>query len=210
MDESARTEAATIESVAVGDWLERLAGASGVPGGGAACALMAATAASLVGMVAGYVGDDEGERIVARAERGRLTALAEIERDARQSGRLGDALRENRDDSADAQPTVRAAAVASAGSAIGLGEVTASLLPDLEGLLDLVERYLVPDIVVAAEALTAGLSGAAAIARADLRLAASHGGAEGDDIGAVRSRLDALGDARTRADELRRTAAARV
>ena len=209
MNDIPEEEAASIDSVALEEWLARLAGASGVPGGGAACALMTATAAAMVGMVGGYAGD-EGEGIVARAADSRRRALEAIERDALRSGELGDALRRYREDGTDAADrAARDAAVASAHSAAELGEVGVSLIADVARLLDVSERYLVPDIVVAAEGVAAGLAGASAIAWADLRLAEAHGD-PGEDLRAVRERIGALVRARSEVDELRRAAAARV
>lgn len=44
----------TIEDLSIGDWLTKLASRTPAPGGGAAAALSAATAAGLLGMVAAY------------------------------------------------------------------------------------------------------------------------------------------------------------
>lgn len=209
MNDDAREDAAAIESLSMPEWISGLAGVSGVPGAGAACALMTASSAALAGMVAGYAGGEEPARIAVRAAEARRAALAAIERDAVQSGRLGDALRD-RKESAEGDSDARDAAIRAAESAVALGELAASLISDLGTLLDLVERYLVPDVVVAAEGVAAALAGSSAVARADLRLAVSHGDPRSEDMERIRTRIGRLASARTRADEVRETAAARV
>lgn len=155
-------------------WLERLAGAQGSPGGGAACALMLATACALLQMVAGYsAADARATGSQGRLEHIRERALDAAELDSRRSGRLGTALRESGDSGDDDDP-VPAAALTAADTALRLHKLAEALLPELELLLEIADRYLMPDLVVAATTATAALRGAAAIGAADIRLADAH------------------------------------
>lgn len=194
-------------SLPVATWLDRLGGPHGSPGGGAACAVMVAVASALMAMVAGYSTDDE--RVAGAQERlveVRRRALEASEADSRRSGELGAALREEGDDDA-----VPHAALDAAASAARLGELGVSLIPELELLIEVAERYLVPDLVVAAEAAAAALGGTAATGRADLRLAAAHGASDDDpSVRAVREGVERMDAARRRIDEVRRRAVERV
>lgn len=196
-------------SLPVSTWLDRLSGPHGSPGGGAACAVMVAVSSALLGMVAGYHTDDDR---VAQA-RGRLLevrrrALEAAEADSRRSGELGAALRED-DDAAD--DPVPDAALAAATSAVALGELAASLVPEMQLLLEVAATYLMPDLVVAAESAAAALGGTAATVRADLRLAERHGlDADAAAMRAATQGVARMDAARARMDALRAEAAERV
>lgn len=208
MSDNAESTEPDEASLPVTTWLDRLGGSHGSPGGGAACAVMVAVSSALMAMVAGYGTDDE--RVTEARDRLidiRGRALEASEADSRRSGELGAALRKD-DDAAD--DPVPEAALTAAASASELGELAASLVPELELLLDVAETYLMPDLVVAAEAAAAALGGTAATVRADVKLAEAHGSAPDDEamrdataavsrMDAARGRLDAL---RTRAAEL--------
>lgn len=196
-------------SLPVTTWLDRLGGSHGSPGGGAACAVMVAVSAALLAMVAGYSTDDDR---VARAHerlidiRGR--ALDASEADSARSGELGAALRETDDAGGDPVPS---AALTAAQSAVELGELAASLILELELLLDVAETYLMPDLVVAAEAAAAALGGTAATVRADVKLAAAHGfGHDDQSMRAATDGAQRMDAARGRVDALRARAAERV
>ncbi len=202
-------------SLPVTTWLDRLGGKHGSPGGGAACAVLVAVSSALMAMVAGYSTDDERvaaalERLV--AVRGR--ALEASEADSRRSGELGAALRESSSEGSQGDPDadpVPEAALTAAQSAVQLGELAASLVPELELLLDVAETYLLPDLVVAAESAAAALGGTAATVRADVRLAEAHGfGADHPAIREVAAGVARMDAARRRVDELRIAGAARV
>lgn len=195
-------------SLSVTTWLGRLSGRHGSPGGGAACAVMTAVASALLAMVAGYCTDDPRvadalDRLV--DVRGR--ALDAAEADSRRSGELGAALRDDQDE--DADDPVPHAALTAAQSGADLGSLAQSLVPELELLLEVAETYLMPDLVVAAEAAAAALGGTAATVRADLRLAEAHGAAAAGfaELSASVDRMDAV---RRQVDGLRAQAVARV
>lgn len=207
-------------SLSVTTWLDRLSGPHGSPGGGAACAVLVAVSSALLAMVAGYSTDDPRvARALDRLVDVRRRALDAAESDSRRSGELGAALRE--DDSTDTGDgdadgdapgdPVSSAALTAARSAVELGQLAASLVPELELMLDTADTYLMPDLVVAAEAAAAALGGIAATARADIRLAAAHGTAEGEpDAAEVVAAVDRMDAARRSVDTLRAAALERI
>ena len=195
-------------SLPVTTWLDRLSGPHGSPGGGAACAVMVAVSAALLAMVAGYHTDDD--RVAQARDRlleVRRRALDAAAADSRRSGQLGAALR---DEDAEADP-VPDAALAAATSAVALGELAASLVPEMQLLLDVAAAYLVPDLVVAAEAAVAAMGGTAATVRADLRLAERHGiDPAASAVHAATAGVERMDAARARMDALRAAAAERI
>lgn len=213
-------------SLPVATWLDRLSGPHGSPGGGAACAVLVAVSAALLAMVGGYSTHDA--RVVHAVDRlvaARGRALDAAQADSRRSGELGAALR---DDAADDDPPgdggkdargdrpaggdpVPDAALSAARSAVELGDLAASLIPELDLMLETAAAYLMPDLVVAAEAASAALGGSAATARADIKLAAAHGSELTDpDVAEVVAAVERMDAARRSIDTLRAVAVERV
>jgi formiminotetrahydrofolate cyclodeaminase len=179
------------------EWLDTLAQASGAPGGGAASGVMLAVSAALLRMVAGY--NPEEGRAVASAERLvvlRQEALRAAEQDGVRSAELGSAMADPNEGPRRDRAIV-VAAIAGAASSIALGRVGASLVDELHTLADITNAALAADLVVAAEALAAGIGGASINLRADLRLADQHGGGAATagrfaaEAGALRTARDA-------------------
>lgn len=191
MDESAHIPVSTPLSA----WLDKLAQPAGAPGGGAAAGVMLALSAALLRMVAEYTpGDDRAEACASRLVQQRSDALGAAEGDGIRSAELGSALAEDADDPArDAH--VRDAALAAARSSVVLGEVGVGLVDELRLLDEIGNPHLDADLVVAAEALAAGIAGASVNLRANRQLAARHG-AEGRALSALDA--DARGLARAR------------
>ncbi|WOQ69224.1 cyclodeaminase/cyclohydrolase family protein [Microbacterium limosum] len=176
MDDDARIH----PSISLEDWLDRLAQPTGAPGGGAASGIMMATAASLLHMVAAYTPDDE--RAVAaggRLRRLRDDAVDAAQADGVRSAELGAALAHEEDD--DRDRLVREAAIAAAGTSQRLGDVGMRLVDELHLIAGVGNPNLSADLVVAAEALAAGLGGALTNLRACVDLAEAHAGA-GDEM----------------------------
>ena len=155
------------------EWLDRLAQAHGAPGGGAACAVMSAIAAGLLGMVAAYSTDEpESERAAVRLDRARRRATAAAETDGERSAAFGAALA--MDDGPDRERAVRTNTVDATASSIAVGRLAASLVEDARLLAEIGNRHVEADLIVAVEALAAALAGAVATARADLELLTAH------------------------------------
>lgn len=155
-------------------WLDRLAEATGAPGGGAASAVMLALGAGLLRMVAGYTpGQDRataaGERVAAL----RVRALAASDADSRASVALGAALALPTDDP-DRDARLLDAALRGARSSVDIGEVGIALVGELDVLERVGNRHLDSDLAVAREAVRAGLGGALVNLRANLDLIAAH------------------------------------
>lgn len=167
-------DAAVPTSLSLDAWLDRLARATGAPGGGAACGVMIAISASLLHMVAGYSAADE--RAVAAGERAitlRGEALAGAEADGIRSAELGAALAAP-DTASTRDADVRQAALAAAASSAGLGKIARGLAAELRLLADIGNANLAADVAVAARALEAGLGGALVNLRANIELARAH------------------------------------
>jgi formiminotetrahydrofolate cyclodeaminase len=155
------------------EWLDRLARAHGAPGGGAACAVMTAISAGLLGMVAAYSADEpESGRAAERLERVRRRAIAAAETDGERSAAFGAALA--MDDGPDRERSVRATTVDATASSIAVGRLAASLVEEARLLAAIGNRHVEADLIVAVEALSAALAGAVATARADLDLLSAH------------------------------------
>lgn len=155
------------------EWLDRLARAHGAPGGGAACAVMTAISAALLGMVAAYSTDEpEGESAATRLDRVRRRATAAAETDGERSAAFGAALA--MDDGPDRERAVRATTVDATVSSIAVGRLAASLVKEARLLAAIGNRHVEADLVVAVEALSAALAGAVATARADLDILSAH------------------------------------
>jgi formiminotetrahydrofolate cyclodeaminase len=155
------------------EWLERLAEAHGAPGGGAACAVMTAIAAALLGMVAAYSADDaEIVQSATRLDRVRRRATAAAEADGERSAAFGAALA--MESGPDREDAVRSTTVDATASSIAVGGLAASLVDEARLLAARGNPNVEADLIVAVEALAAALAGAAATARADLEILSSH------------------------------------
>lgn len=158
------------------EWLRRLSQPSGAPGGGAACGVMLAVSAALLGMVAGY--GPEGDRATASARRLialRQQALRAAEDDGVRSAELGSALAD-RNDGPRRDRAIVEAAIGGAASSVALGRIGVALADELHLLADIAIAGLAADLAVAAEALAAGIGSASINLHADLLLADQHGG----------------------------------
>ncbi|WJL94934.1 cyclodeaminase/cyclohydrolase family protein [Microbacterium sp. ET2] len=155
------------------EWLGRLAEARGAPGGGAACAVMTAISAALLGMVAAYTPDDvEAERAVGRLRGRRRAATRAAEEDGVRSAAFGASLAMS--DGPERERAVRQATVEAIESSLSIGRIGVSLLDDVRLLADIGNRHVEADLRVAAEALRAALEGAHLTAEANLDLLERH------------------------------------
>ena len=155
------------------EWLARLAQARGAPGGGAACAVMTAISAALLGMVAGYTADRaEARQAAHRLGVRRSAALTAAEEDGIRSAAFGAALA--RDDGPERDRAVRQASVDAIVSTLTVGRLGVSLVDDVRLLVDIGNPHVEADLLVAVEALRAALEGANVTARANLDLLARH------------------------------------
>ncbi len=159
------------------EWLDRLAQAHGAPGGGAACAVMTAISAGLLGMVAGYSGEEPESRAAAeRLDRVRRRATSAAETDGERSAAFGAALA--MEPGPDRERAVRATTVDATASSIAVGLLAASLVQEVRLLAAIGNPHVEADLIVAVEALTAALAGAVATARADLDILSAHRAAD--------------------------------
>lgn len=155
------------------DWLGRLAEARGAPGGGAACAVMTAISAALLGMVAAYTPDDvEAELAVRRLSTKRRAATQAAEEDGLRSAAFGASLAMS--DGPERERAVRQATVEAIASSLTIGRIGVSLLDDVRLLADIGNPHVEADLRVAAEALRAALEGAHLTAEANLELLKRH------------------------------------
>jgi len=155
------------------EWLDRLAQAHGSPGGGAACAVMTAIAAALLGMVAAYTADSPQARLAAqRLGVRRRAVMTAAEEDGIRSAAFGAALA--MDEGPERERAVRQASVDAIASTLTVGRLGASLVDDVRLLDDIGNRHVEADLLVAVEALRAALEGANVTARANLDLLARH------------------------------------
>ena len=155
------------------EWLARLAQAHGAPGGGAACAVMTAISAALLGMVAGYTADRaEARQAAHRLGVRRSAALTAAEEDGIRSAAFGAALA--MDDGPERDRAVRQASVDAIVSTLTVGRLGVSLVDDVRLLVDIGNPHVEADLLVAVEALRAALEGANVTARANLDLLARH------------------------------------
>ncbi len=155
------------------EWLDRLAQAHGAPGGGAACAVMTAISAALLGMVAAYTADSPQARLAAqRLGVTRRAAMTAAEKDGIRSAAFGAALA--MDEGPEREGAVRRASVDAVASTLTVGRLGASLVDDVRLLHDIGNRHVEADLLVAVEALRAALEGANVTARANLDVLARH------------------------------------
>jgi formiminotetrahydrofolate cyclodeaminase len=159
------------------EWLDRLAQAHGAPGGGAACAVMTAISAGLLGMVAGYSSEQpESHGAATRLDRVRRRATSAAETDGERSAAFGAALA--MEPGPDRERAVRATTVDATESSIAVGLLAASLVQEVRLLAAIGNPHVEADLIVAVEALTAALAGAVATARADLDILSAHRAAD--------------------------------
>ena len=154
------------------DVLDGIASPTPSGGGGAAAALTGATAAALVGMVAGVAAhrapDDAGLReIVGEADALRERMLALIEGDVAAFGRVVDARRRTDDGRAAA---VRNALIGATEVPLELAAASARVLEQCAEVLPRARPSTLADIGVAATLAVAALEGAALTARANLEV----------------------------------------
>jgi methenyltetrahydrofolate cyclohydrolase len=152
----------------IGDFLQKLAARSPVPGGGATAALHAAQAAALLGMTARYTGGPRYAEhaatisvIISEADRLREAATDLIALDGEAFGAVAEAYRLPKD--TDEERSARSAAIAAAmitassppAELIGLGT---RLLELAELLQPIVNRTVIGDVAAAAEAIRASVA----------------------------------------------------
>lgn len=155
------------------EWLDRLAEGHGAPGGGAACAVMTAIAAALLGMVAAYTPDEPAAASARkRLARIRRQATAAAEADGVRSARFGAALA--MEDGPERESAVRVATEEAADSSLAVGRIAASLVEEVRLLADVGNPNVEADLLVAGEALVAALGGVIGTTRADLDLLGAH------------------------------------
>lgn len=155
------------------EWLDRLAEGHGAPGGGAACAVMTAIAAALLGMVAAYTPDEPAAASARkRLARIRRQATAAAEADGVRSARFGAALA--MEDGTERESAVRVATEEAADSSLAVGRIAASLVEEVRLLADVGNPNVEADLLVAGEALVAALGGVIGTTRADLDLLGAH------------------------------------
>jgi formiminotetrahydrofolate cyclodeaminase len=172
MDDDARIR----PTISLEDWLDRLGEPTGAPGGGAASGIMMAIAASLLHMVAAYTrGDERADAAGQRLQKLRAAALGAAEADGVRSAELGSALAHPEDHTRDHR--VRDAAIGGAVSSARLGDAGIGLVEELHLLAGIGNPALSADLIVAAEALAAGLGGALTNLRTCVDLAEAHSSA---------------------------------
>ncbi|GAA2174698.1 hypothetical protein GCM10009784_14090 [Arthrobacter parietis] len=139
---------------------------------------MLAIAASLTSMVAGYTdpGAEQGEqleRLLARAQELRRTALRLADDDAAASRAFGSAFRLNEGDERDR--AIREASLGAARSSAMLGDHAIAAIDDLSWLAENGNKALIADVVVAFGALRAAVTGARTNVSFDLATLRSSG-----------------------------------
>lgn len=189
--------------VALGDLLDALARDHGDPGGGAASGVVTAVAAALAQMVSRYsaaepaAADIDDRLAVLRDE-----AITAADEDGRASGALGAALRPvDPDERGERDRRIVEAATRAASTSASLGEIALGVWREVRLLSDVGNRHLMSDVAVAADAVAAGLGGAATNLRGGLELVRAHGDARPVED-AHRKLLDRLIEARREARSL--------
>ena len=152
----------------VDDWLAELGSAAPAPGGGAAAALTAATAAGLVEMVANLTTgraryaryEPDTTRILTRAGQLRAEAIALIERDATAFRELMAAYRIDRADPG-RDDAIRAATMAAAQPPLSIAALAAEVADLAAELPGRSNRTVLSDVAVAASTAAAAIESAA-------------------------------------------------
>ena len=163
----------------IGDWLDALGSARPAPGGGAAAALLVATAASLVEMVANLTigkpryAEHEPTMIVARdtAIQIRTSALRTAADDERAFDSVAAAYKISKDDP-DRSAAIQRTTAAAARPPLQTAELAAQVIALAEGIHDGANVNVLSDIAVAASSARAALESAAI--NVEVNLAALH------------------------------------
>jgi formiminotetrahydrofolate cyclodeaminase len=154
----------------IDDWLSALASRTPAPGGGAAAALGAATAAALVGMVANYTTgerfldrSEEMEAITEEAARLRSQALDLAAADAAAFGKVGHAYALARETVAEQEKRAQAiqeALIGAAGPPTEVATTAQEVLVLAEGLVESGNPNVISDVAVAASLARAAIESA--------------------------------------------------
>lgn len=185
------------------DWMDRLAEGDGSPGGGAACGVMTAISAGLLGMVAAYTEGDAAEHARGRLAPTRRAAMKAAEDDGVHSAEFGAALALPQGPGREA--AVRVATVAAIASSLDVGLIAASLVAEVRLLADIANRHVEADLLVAVAALRAALDGVVVTARADIDLLRTHRSADDgleDDVASFDRGVAELVSARAELDRI--------
>jgi formiminotetrahydrofolate cyclodeaminase len=161
-------------------WLAELAGRSPAPGGGAAAALFAATAAGLIGMVTAYTtgprwADREArmQQLNDEAARLRADALTGADDDAAAFSAVGAAYglpKETEEQKAIRRAGIQQALIGAAGPPAQAGLLAARLIDMAQELVDSSNPNVLSDVAVAASAARAALESAIVNIEINLRL----------------------------------------
>ena len=169
---SAGTDAtlALVRGEPIQDWLADLASRTPAPGGGAAAALSAATAASLVSMVAVYTTgerwadrSEQMEAVDAEATELRLRALDLVAADAEAFKKVGAAYampKDGADEEVARSAAIQAALVGAAEPPRQVGETALRIVDLAAGLLDSGNPNVISDVAVAASLARGALESA--------------------------------------------------
>ncbi len=189
----------TIRDQTVDAWLAELASRSPAPGGGAAAALCAATAAGLIGMVTAYT---TGPRWADRQERmrqlndeaARLRAAAVVvaDDDAAAFSAVGAAYKlpaETGEQKAVRRASIQQALIGAAGPPAQAGQLAARLVQMARELVDSSNPNVVSDVAVAASAARAALE--SAIVNIEINLRQLQDPQETARLGSIVSDLEA-------------------
>ena len=161
----------------IADFLDRLAGRSATPGGGAAAALCAAHAAALVGMAARFTDDASAGAVAEEADRLRARAVALADDDQAAFTAVGAAYALPRGTEAERQrrtAAIRDAMVGASEPPAGVVAVAAELVALAEGLLPAVNATLVADLAAAVDAAHAAARTGRLNVEVNLRGRADH------------------------------------
>ncbi|EWC61616.1 Formiminotetrahydrofolate cyclodeaminase [Actinokineospora spheciospongiae] len=154
----------------IGSWLAELGDRTPTPGGGGAAALLAATGASLVGMVSSYTtggkwADREADMLAVKAESDLLReqALALAAADAEAFAAVGAAYglpRATDEDKAARRTAIQAALRGAAQPPAEVGRVATRIVELADGLVERGNPNVVSDVAVAASSAAAALESA--------------------------------------------------
>ncbi|WP_426320029.1 cyclodeaminase/cyclohydrolase family protein [Microbacterium sp. E-13] len=191
------------------EWLDRLAEPHGAPGGGAACGVMTAIAAALLGMVASYTPDEPRARdAVRRLHEHRRAATEAAEDDGVRSAAFGAALA--MDESPERERAIREATVEAIRSSLAIGVIAASLVGEARRLAEVSNPHVEADLKVALGALGAALDGVLVTARSDLATLTKHDDAGGSVGSSIRQQESTVAEVASARDSLRRLVAERT
>ncbi len=188
----------TIGDQTVDAWLAELASRSPAPGGGAAAALCAATAAGLIGMVTAYTTGprwaDRQERMRQlndEAARLRTAAVGVADDDAAAFSAVGAAYKlpaETDEQKEVRRASIQQALIGAAGPPAQAGRLAARLVQLAQELVDSSNPNVVSDVAVAASAARAALE--SAIVNVEINLRQLHDPRETARLGSIVSDLE--------------------